>query len=131
MLAPTLDSIPALYRKLQREEYRAFHHPDLLDKSDHFFNFCVTAHSLRDYFLEWAGKIAPSDRQPFEMAWAQEPILVAVAEIANSAKHFILRNRAGAARVPRTKGVRRRRAVVVDVFVDSKGDFSFVPRAVP
>jgi hypothetical protein len=131
MLAPTLDSIPALFRKLQREEYRAFHHPDRLHKADHFFNFCVTAHSLRDYYLEWAGKIAPSDRQPLETAWAQESILVAVADIANSAKHFVLRNRAGVARVPRTKRVRRQRAVVVDVFVDSRGDFSFAPRSVP
>ncbi len=131
MLTPTLGTVPALYRKLQRESYRAFHHPGLLHKADHFFNFCITAHSLRDYFLEWAGKAGPSDRQPFEQAWSQEPLLGAVADIANSAKHFRLRSRGGAPRTPGTKRVGRRRRVVVDIFASEIGRFAFVPRTVP
>jgi hypothetical protein len=41
-LAPTLDSIQALFRKLEQEAYRAFHARTLLHM-DHFFNFCVTS----------------------------------------------------------------------------------------
>ena len=57
VLAPTLSSVEALYRKLERELYRAYHHRDATHKADHFFNFCVTAHSMRDYFLERLGKL--------------------------------------------------------------------------
>ncbi len=131
VLAPTLATIPALYRKLEREEHRAFHHADLLHKADHFFNFCITAHSIRDYFLERAGKTATKDRQLFDDTWSQEPLLVAVADIANSAKHFVLRTRQGALRTPRTKRVLRRRSLVVDVYVSATGELKFLPRAVP
>src|SRR6266481_4747011 len=52
MLAPTLGTLPALYRNLEREQYRALHHTDLIHKADHFLNFCITAPALRDYFLD-------------------------------------------------------------------------------
>lgn len=46
-LSARLDSPLALFRKLEREAYRAFHAQTPLTKADHFFNFCVTAASMR------------------------------------------------------------------------------------
>jgi len=56
----------ALYRKLERELYRAYHQKDRIDKADHFFNFCVTAQAMRDYFFERTGKITRADQQSFD-----------------------------------------------------------------
>jgi len=120
-LSPRLDSIQALYRKLDRESVRAFHHSNLTHKSDHFYNFCITAHSLRDHLLEHLGKIHPTDRQPFNDAWQQDPNLVAVADIANTAKHFRLRTRSGQLKIPKTREVRRAATSVYDFFVGSDG----------
>jgi hypothetical protein len=126
-LTPTLGSLEALYRKLERELYRAFHHRNRIHKADHFFNFCVTAHSLRDYYLERVGKSKPADRQPFEQQWSLEPLLVAVAEIANSAKHFTLRDRrTHAPRTPTTKRVGLKTAQFVDLYVNAEGEVKAV-----
>jgi hypothetical protein len=69
-LTPGLTSVQALYRKLEREFYRTYHQRDRIHKADHFYNFCITAHSLRDYFLEHAGCISDDARRPFEQQWA-------------------------------------------------------------
>jgi hypothetical protein len=87
-----LTSPLALYRKLERESYRAFHAKTPLHKADHFFNFCVTAASMRDYTLEHLNKVTQAQRSPYYAAWAKIPMLVAAAEIANSSKHFVLRD---------------------------------------
>ena len=104
-LSPRLHSVEALYRKLERESVRAFHHTNLTHKSDHFYNFCITAHSLRDHLMERLGRISNSEGQPFVDAWQQDPNLVAVADIANTAKHFVLRTRSGQPRTAKTKRV--------------------------
>lgn len=131
-LAPTLSSVEALYRKLERELYRAYHHSDLIHKTDHFFNFCVTAHSMRDYFLEHLGKIQKSDRQPFEDQWATEPLLVAAADIANSTKHFVLRcQRTRLPRTPATKRVSLRKSNFVDLYMNDRGELKAVPITAP
>ena len=49
---PVLDSVRALFGKLEREGYRCIHAKSAKHKADHFFNFCVTAHAMRDFFLE-------------------------------------------------------------------------------
>jgi hypothetical protein len=134
-LTPTLASVEALYRKLERELYRTHHQLDRIHKADHFFNFCVTAHSMRDYFFERQAHVAPSSRQPFYDQWAKEPLLVAVEEIANSTKHFVLRDRQ--ARLPRsakTKRVRLKRDRFIDLYVGPGGQAQafqlFAPDAV-
>ena len=91
-LTPRLDSLEAMFRKLERELVRTFHHHNLTHKADHFYNFCITAHSVRDYFLERLGKITRAHRKPFNDTWSKNPVLVAVADIANTAKHFQLRH---------------------------------------
>lgn len=131
-LAPTLASVETLYRKLERELYRAHHHRDPLHKADHFSNFCTTAHAMRDYFLEQMGKITDADRQPYHDLWAKEPLLVAAGEIANSTKHFVLRDRkTRAPRVPKTKRVRLGRSNFADLYVSADGRAVVVRRPAP
>lgn len=128
-LTPTLNTVEALFRKMERELVRAHHHPNRIHKSDHFFNFCITANSLKDYFLERFGKVHAADQSPLLEIWADIPVLVAVGDIANSAKHFQLRDpRSRSPRTPRTKTVRPGKHSGADMFVDSDGDFYVVKR---
>ena len=120
-VAPTLRSVQALYGKLEREAYRAFHHRKVVHKADHFYNFCVTAHSMRDYYIECVSATA-SETSSFHRMWSQEPLIAAVADIANSAKHFMLRDSTRHPRSPRLKGVRRSRSGVFDVYQTSDGE---------
>jgi hypothetical protein len=120
-LTPTLGTIEALYRKLEREAYRAWHSKDRLHKADHFFNFCVTAHSMRDYFFERKGIVTKSARDPYHQLWNQELALVAAADVANTTKHFALRFPNGKPRIAATRGVRTGTTQVVDIFTSSQG----------
>jgi hypothetical protein len=124
-LTPTLGSIEDLFRKLERERYRAYHHKDRLHKADHFVNFCITAHAMRDHFLERIGRTTSADKQPFHDLWAREPCLVAAQEVANSTKHFTLRDaRTGVLRAPKTKRVRFKTSTFEDMYVDADGNLT-------
>lgn len=126
-LAGQLSSPLALYRKLERESYRAFHAQTPLHKVDHFFNFCVTATSMRDYTLEHLQKTSESDRQPYFAMWTKIPSLIAAAEIANSSKHFVLRDRrTGAPRPAKTLAVRMKKATFVDIYANDTGELKMV-----
>jgi hypothetical protein len=126
-LAGQLSSPLALYRKLERESYRAFHAKTPLHKADHFFNFCVTATSMRDYTLEHLQKTSDADRQPYFAMWAKIPSLAAAAEIANSSKHFVLRDRrTGALRPIKTRVVRMKKATFFDIYANDTGELKVV-----
>jgi hypothetical protein len=119
-LAPRLDTIESLYQKLEREFYRIMHSGSPLHQVDHFYNFCITAHSMRDYLLERLGRSPTTDR--LEYSWANKPETVAVADIANSVKHFQLRHRrSGMPRMPLTREVRAARQTMVDLYLSSDG----------
>jgi hypothetical protein len=127
-LTARLASPLALYRKLERESYRAFHARTLVHKADHFYNFCVTAASMRDYLLEHQCKVSRSDQQPYSDTWAKVPALVAAAEIANSAKHFVLRDRGtGQPRRVKTRTVRLKKAAFYDLYANAAGEVKIVP----
>lgn len=123
-LTSYFDSIGKVWRKAEREAYRAFHSPNSVHQADHFFNFCVTAHALRDYFLKYR---AASDavQNEYHDLWNGKPILVAVRDIANLSKHFVLR------REPKTRGSRHTRSGIVDVYVDESGAIRLVPGDAP
>lgn len=121
-LTPKLDSPETLYRKLERELVRAFHHKNPTHKADHFYNFCITAHSLRDYLLEHLGKVEKSGAQPFHDAWSQNSVLVAVSEIANTAKHFKLRKNDGSLKATKTKQVTGGATTIAEVYVNDRGE---------
>lgn len=127
-LTARLTSPLALYRKLERESYRAFHARTPLQKADHFFNFCVTAASMRDYVLEHLRKVSKSDRRPYYDTWANFPALVAAAEIANSSKHFVLRDPStGFPRNVKTRAVRMKKAAVYGLYANAAGELKVVP----
>jgi len=122
-LTPTLDSIEALYRKLERELYRSYHERDRIHKADHFYNFCITAHAMRDYFFERKGIVSYAQKQPYNKRWKQNELLVAVADIANSAKHYTLRDRkTQKPNVPKTKKLTEKKSKFVDVYVTDTDD---------
>ena len=126
-LSARLTSPQALYRKLERESYRAFHAKTPLHKADHFFNFCVTAASMRDYTLEHLSKLSRADQQPYYDIWAKVPALAAAAEIANSSKHFVLRDPGtGLPRNVKTRAVRMTKAAFTDIYANTAGELKAV-----
>ncbi|MBH9721981.1 hypothetical protein JAO10_16715 [Burkholderia contaminans] len=123
-LAPNLATVADLYRKLERESRRTYGSTDPVDKADHFFNFCVTASAMRDYALEQLGKIRDEDQRPFFDEWNAIPSLVAAHEIANTSKHFVLRDRR--TRLPRpvkTRDVQHHKAKFIEVYEDKDGRY--------
>lgn len=111
-----------MYGKMIREGYRAYHSNKILHKSDHFFNFCITAHSMRDYYLEYLQILDKNLRQPFYDDWEKYPFLVATSEIANSTKHFKLRKKNATPKKPVTKNVQIKLSQFVDIFQDNAGN---------
>ena len=125
MLNPNLSEPLQVLHKLEREMHRAFHHQNYTHKSDHFFNFCITALSLKDYVLSYMGLTEDSDKQPFHDEWAQEDYLRAATEIGNTVKHC------GLKKLPRTKSVERARSNVINVHINSGGDIKEIKENVP
>lgn len=72
--------------KLIREGNRIIFEEDPLELSDHFFNFSVTAHSLRDWCLKFQN--IQSQKKQANEAWDKHLFLVVAKDIANSVKHF-------------------------------------------
>lgn len=119
-LTASLATPPALFRKMEREAYRAYHATSPLHMADHFFNFCITAASMRDYMQEASGTAcAVGPRDP---AWDAMPELVAAVEIANSSKHFLLRFRNGKAKPVRTRAVRNKASVRIPYYMNASGE---------
>ena len=104
-LVPTLNSVRDLLKKLEREAYRAYHSKHPVSMYDHFFNFCITAHSMRDYFFEEGNIRDRASKQQYHDEWNNDQFLIACREIANSTKHLVLRDREGEPDTYRTKEV--------------------------
>lgn len=121
-LTAKLTSPLVLFRKLERESYRAYHAESPLHKADHFFNFCVTASSMRDYTLEHFGIVEHVQKRPYYDEWSKIPALVAVAEIANTSKHFVLRDKqTRQPKTAKTRTVRLKKASFVNFYVNEAG----------
>ena len=122
-----LSSIRTVWRKAEREAYRSYHAKSRQHKADHFFNFCITAHSLKDYFFEHKN-IQGASRGPYHAQWAAKPLLVTVAEIANLSKHFQLRDHATKqSKRPVTRHIVHRASVSMAVYVTPTGAITMVP----
>ena len=105
-----------LLNKLEREAARTWSAASDLRKDamcDHFFNFCVTAHALRD----WVGKSPefPGNVDIHAICNAY-PELQACREIANLNKHFSFE------KIKKTRGVVVGRSKAVDVFENKDGE---------
>lgn len=125
MLNPSLRTPLDVLHKLEREMHRAFHHRNYVHKADHFYNFCITAHSLRDAMLRHLGVRSDQEKQAKHVEWSAYPLLKAAGEIANTAKHFELR------KSPTTKAVAQTRSTVVEVRIATSGEVDNVPIEVP
>jgi hypothetical protein len=129
-MKPVFSSIGELYHKLERDGHRAIHARTKRHMADHFFNFCVTAHSLRDFFFEAkALPLKSPDRNAYHDVWNADSQLVAVREIANLTKHFELRDlKTGQLRPSRTRNVIQRRGTAFDVVIAADHSILTIPR---
>lgn len=72
--------------KLIREGNRITFEEEPENLTDHFFNFSVTAHSIRDWCIKYQGKQAI--KKKLNQHWDEQPFLAIAKDIANSVKHF-------------------------------------------
>ena len=79
-----------LLEKLLREGERTWKSEDIQEKADHFFNFCVTSLSLRDWCITYLN-LDNSEQSKFYEIHSKNEWLNYCASIANLAKHFKLR----------------------------------------
>lgn len=75
--------------KLLREGRRTWLSNGIEEKSDHFFNYCVTAHSLRDWCIKHL-QLSGIDVDLFHKEMNSLNFLAECRDIANSSKHFKL-----------------------------------------
>jgi hypothetical protein len=130
-LTPTIQSVTDLFQKLEREGYRTLHCRNATHRADHFLNFCITAHSMRDHLLEHLNKVGTTDAKVLIDRWKQSPAIVAAADIANSQKHFVLRNRKSEPIPPSTKGVHAGTSRYLDVYELPNGELAIKEARVP
>ncbi|WP_206743972.1 hypothetical protein, partial [Vibrio ordalii] len=79
-----------LFLKLVREGRRAWLSTQAEDKADHFFNFCITSLSLRDWCIEEL-KLTGKEKDAFLKLHSSNEWLGYCGSIANSSKHFSLK----------------------------------------
>jgi hypothetical protein len=123
-LTPTIGNLCDLYHKLERERYRVFHAENPISKADHFYNFCITAHSFRDYFFSHFEIIDRQARDPYHIRWNESSAIRAARDIANSTKHFVLRNS------PATQSVDSSNSMVVEIYENEVGKITPMPKFV-
>lgn len=76
-----------LLLKLIREGNRIIHEEERIELTDHFFNFSVTAHSLRDWCVKFQNMTKPQSISSHS-AWDRKRYLIIAKDVANSVKHF-------------------------------------------
>jgi hypothetical protein len=126
LLTPYLSNPLEVMHKMEREAYRAFHQRHIVHKADHFYNFCITALSMKDSLLEHLGKKTDSEQKPYYVEWSNQPCLGAATEIANTAKHMVLKkmNKKTKAKEiiePKTKEVIPSSTCIVNYYEDDQG----------
>lgn len=126
MLNPNLAEPLQVLHKLEREMHRAFHHQNYAHKADHFFNFCITALSLKDFVLKYLNITSEQEKTTYYGAWSSVSCLQAASEIANTVKHCRLKH------APRTQTVELSKSVVVNMLLnDSGSDFKQIDQVIP
>lgn len=79
--------------KLLREGRRTWLSFDLQEKCDHFFNYCVTAHALRDWCIKYL-QLSDANASNFHTEMNAIKYFAECRDIANSSKHFGLNSKA-------------------------------------
>lgn len=86
-MIPAFNLPEDLLAKLYREGRRLWVSSNQEHASDHFFNFCVTCISLRDWTLKYLN-LQGSYKDDFLKDWRNTSPFGVCADIANSSKHF-------------------------------------------
>lgn len=81
-----IDEPKDMLLKLVREGNRINFEENPENVMDHFFNFSVTAHSLRDWCINHLSQ--QGNKNQLNQTWDTEKHLVIAKDIANSVKHF-------------------------------------------
>ncbi len=76
-----------IYEKLIREANRTWLAKNHIEAADHFFNFCVTCVSLRDWVIKHL-TMNDAQKNDYQKKWRSIGYFGACADIANSSKHF-------------------------------------------
>lgn len=124
MLTPTLITPINVLHKLEREMHRAFHHEHDVHKADHLYNFCITALSLKDHVLKHLDVVSKQDKEPYYEEWSNALLLRAATEIANTAKHRVLK------REPQTRDVERSSSIIINVYHADNGELKNLEKEV-
>jgi len=124
MLTPYLNTPELILQKAEREMHRAFHHRNYIHKADHFYNFCITAWSLREAVLQYLEISDKAEKDRRYVEWSKVRCLAAARDIANQAKHFSI------AKGTKAKNVTKSESRVINVtFLD--GEAHNIPEDVP
>ena len=129
-LAPTIRTVNGIFAKLEREARRAWQSDNPIDTADHFFNFCITAAALRDYFFERKHILEYTAKKPYHDLWDATPVMLATREVANTTKHRVLRFSNGKRNNPRTRSAKLGSEAVVNVLMNSS-EMRVVPGRTP
>jgi hypothetical protein len=78
--------------KLLREGRRTWITSDCQEKCDHFFNYCVTAHALKDWCIKHLN-LSKVEKERFHTEMNAIQYFSECRDIANSSKHFGLDNK--------------------------------------
>ncbi|MFZ6772740.1 hypothetical protein ACO0LB_08465 [Undibacterium sp. SXout7W] len=83
------DTPKDLLKKLHRDGYQTWIAENHQQKYDYFFNFCITAHAMRDWCIKHLN-LSSVDKAAFHEELNQKTVLTYVRDIANASKHFSL-----------------------------------------
>jgi hypothetical protein len=105
-LLPTISGPADLFEKLMREAERTIGGIDNTARADHFYNFCITALSLRDHMWEHVNAVEENTKDKYRNKWGMTDEVQAAYDIANTLKHFTLRHRgSNTRRIANTRNV--------------------------
>lgn len=86
-MIPAYNKPVDIYGKLIREARRTWLAKNHIEVADHFFNFCVTCVSLRDWVIKYR-RMNSTQKNNYQKEWRAIGYFGACADIANSSKHF-------------------------------------------
>jgi hypothetical protein len=86
-MIPTYNKPTDIFEKLLREARRTRCANDHTEASDHFYNYCVTCVSLRDWVIKYLC-MNSQQKSFYQKRWRKNDYFGICADIANSSKHF-------------------------------------------
>ncbi|MHB8138001.1 MAG: hypothetical protein ACYDGO_06375 [Smithellaceae bacterium] len=120
-IRPTLSKPSDVLSKLKRERWRINQSEDIIDRSDHIYNFCITSNSIKDYIFEHLQITSKEEKNIYHNEWNKHSYLVSCHEISNVVKHYTLRDKKGIKKKPKTKRMTNTTIEMIDFYEDDQG----------